>query len=85
MRSAANPHRDIVDRSVTNLPSGGVLLMASKRMGPGPSSVLLTPDRAGNVVGVDPHKRSVSATVVDPRGGIGQRAFPRLGRWAPCP
>jgi hypothetical protein len=32
--------------------------------------VLLTPDHAGNVVGVDPHKRSLSATVVDPRGGI---------------
>ena len=40
------------------------------RRGPGPSSVLLTPDHAGNVVGVDPHKRSLSATVVDPRGGI---------------
>jgi hypothetical protein len=32
--------------------------------------VLLTPDHAGNVVGVDPHKRSLSATVVDPRGGL---------------
>jgi hypothetical protein len=32
--------------------------------------VLLTPDHAGNVVGVDPHKRSSSATVVDPRGGL---------------
>jgi transposase len=40
------------------------------RRGPGPSSVLLTSDHAGNVVGVDPHKRSLSATVVDPRGGI---------------
>lgn len=39
------------------------------RRGPGPSSVLLTPDHAGNVVGVDPHKRSLSATVVDSRGG----------------
>ena len=38
--------------------------------GPGPSSTLLTPDQAGNVVGVDPHKRTVTATVVDPRGGI---------------
>jgi transposase len=27
-------------------------------------------DRAGNVVGVDPHKRTLSATVVDERGGI---------------
>jgi transposase len=44
--------------------------MASRRRGPGPSSVLLTPDHAGNVVGVDPHKRSLSATVVDPRAGI---------------
>ena len=38
--------------------------------GPGPSSTLLTPDQAGNVVGVDPHKRTLTATVVDPRGGI---------------
>ena len=40
------------------------------RPGPGPSSTLLTPDRAGNVVGVDPHKRTLTATVVDPRGGV---------------
>ena len=40
------------------------------RRGPGPSSTLITPDRAGNVVGVDPHKRTLTATVVDPRGGI---------------
>jgi transposase len=40
------------------------------RRGPGPSSVLLTPDHAGNVVGIDPHKRTVTATVADPRGGI---------------
>lgn len=48
--------------------------MASRRKGPGkgpgPSSVLVAADRAGNVVGVDPHKRSVSATVVDGRGGV---------------
>jgi transposase len=44
--------------------------MSRKRRGPGPSHVLLTPDRAGNVVGVDPHKRTLSATIVDPRGGI---------------
>jgi transposase len=31
---------------------------------------LITPDRAGNVVGVDPHKRTLTASVVDPRGGI---------------
>jgi hypothetical protein len=30
----------------------------------------LTPDHAGNVVGVDPHKRTLTATVVDARGGI---------------
>jgi transposase len=40
------------------------------RPGPGPSSTLLTPDRAGSVVGVDPHKRTLTATVVDPLGGI---------------
>jgi hypothetical protein len=40
------------------------------RRGPGPSSTLMTPDHAGNVVGVDPHKRTLTATVVDPRGGI---------------
>ena len=42
----------------------------TKRRGPGPSSVLITPDRAGNVVGVDPHKRTLTATVVDARGGV---------------
>ena len=40
------------------------------RRGPGPSSTLITPDSAGNVVGVDPHKRTLTATVVDPRAGI---------------
>ena len=40
------------------------------RRGPGPSSTLITPDRAGNVVGVDPHKRTLTATIVDPRGGM---------------
>ena len=40
------------------------------RRGPGRSSTLLTPDHAGNVVGVDPHKRTLTATVIDPRGGI---------------
>ena len=44
--------------------------MAGKRRGPGRSSTLITPDHAGNVVGVDPHKRTVTATVVDARGGI---------------
>jgi hypothetical protein len=45
-------------------------MRASSRPGPGPSHLLLTPDRAGNVVGVDPHKHTLTATVVDPRGGI---------------
>jgi transposase len=44
--------------------------MSTRRRGPGPSSVLTTPDHAGNVVGVDPHKRTLTATVADPRGGI---------------
>ena len=44
--------------------------MSSRRRGPGPSHLLLTPDHAGNVVGVDPHKRSLSAAVLDPRGGL---------------
>jgi transposase len=41
-----------------------------RKRGSGPSHVLLTPDHAGNVVGVDPHKRTLSATIIDPRGGI---------------
>ena len=40
------------------------------KRGPGRSSTLLTPGHAGNVVGVDPHKRTLTATVIDPRGGI---------------
>jgi hypothetical protein len=40
------------------------------RRGPGPSSTLITPDHAGNVVGIDPHKRTLTATVADPRGGV---------------
>ena len=42
----------------------------AKRRGPGPSHLLMTPDHAGNVVGVDPHKRTLTATVADARGGI---------------
>lgn len=42
----------------------------TKKRGPGPSHLLLTPDHAGNVVGIDPHKETLTATVVDPRGGI---------------
>jgi transposase len=45
-------------------------MRASSRKGPGPSHVLITPDRAGNVVGIDPHKRTVTAAVIDARGGI---------------
>jgi hypothetical protein len=42
---------------------------ANKR-GPGPSHLLMTSDHAGNVVGVDPHKRTLTATVADTRGGV---------------
>jgi transposase len=40
------------------------------KRGPGPSHLLITPDHAGNVVGVDPHKRTLTATVLDARGGV---------------
>src|ERR1022692_4808592 len=42
----------------------------AKTSGPGPSHLLMTPDHAGNVVGIDPHKRTLTATVADARGGI---------------
>ena len=45
-------------------------MRASSSRGPGSSSVLITPDHAGNVVGIDPHKRTLTAAVVDARGGI---------------
>lgn len=45
-------------------------MSTAKKRGPGPSHVLTTPDHAGNVVGIDPHKRTLTATVVDPRGGV---------------
>ena len=45
-------------------------MAARKRRGPGRSHLLLTPDHAGNVVGIDPHKRTLSAAVVDARGGL---------------
>jgi len=32
--------------------------------------LLLSPDHAGNVIGIDPHKRTLTATVADARGGI---------------
>jgi transposase len=44
--------------------------MSGRMRGPGPSSVLITEARAANVVGVDPHKRTLTAAVVDARGGI---------------
>ena len=46
------------------------MIRRAKKRGPGPSHLLITPDHAGNVVGIDPHKRTLTATVVDPRGGI---------------
>jgi hypothetical protein len=42
----------------------------TKRRGPGPSHLLMTPDHAGTVVGVDPHKRTLTVTVAETRGGI---------------
>jgi len=42
----------------------------AKKRGPGPSHLLITPSHAGNVVGIDPHKRTLTATVLDARGGI---------------
>ena len=44
--------------------------MAGEHRGPGPSSVLLTPDHAGHVVGIDPHKRTLTAVIIDARGGL---------------
>ena len=62
----------------------------AKKRGPGPSHLLMTPDHAGNVVGIDPHKRTLTATVADARGGIlGSEHFRvsgeghrELGAWA---
>ncbi len=40
----------------------------------------------GNVVGIDPHKHSLSAAVVDQRGGLlGCRHFPVSAKWTPGP
>ncbi len=47
---------------------------------------------ADNIIGIDPHRRTFTATVLDPRGGeIGLAHFPntRDGHgaglaWAPC-
>ena len=45
-------------------------MRASRQTGSGTSSVLIAPVDAGNVVGIDPHQRSLSAAVVDARGGV---------------
>src|SRR5665213_4596407 len=45
-------------------------MSTAKKRGPGSSHVLRTPDHAGNVVGMEPNKRTLTATVVDPRGGV---------------
>ena len=70
LRGAPIPTGTLSTGSAITVPAKGLSRMASRRRGPGPSSVLITPDCAGNVVGVDPHKRTLSATVADPRGGI---------------
>jgi transposase len=44
--------------------------MGARKRGPGPSSMLISEARAGNAVGIDPHKRTLTAIVVDARGGI---------------
>ena len=45
-------------------------MRTARKRGPGPLHVLVTPDHAGNVVGIDPLKRTLTATVADARGGI---------------
>src|SRR3982074_3115329 len=45
-------------------------MRTAKKRGPGPSHLLMTPDHAGNVVGIDPHKSTLTARVADARGGI---------------
>ncbi len=45
-------------------------MAARTHRGPGPSHLLLTPDRAGHVVGIDPHKRTLTAVVIDARGAL---------------
>jgi hypothetical protein len=42
--------------------------MRTSKRGRGRSSMLIGEDRAGNAVGVDPHKRTLTAIVVDARG-----------------
>jgi hypothetical protein len=50
----------------------------ARKRGPGPSHVLLGLDHAGNVVGIDPHKRTLTATVADACGGILDSAYFRV-------
>src|SRR5215211_4387679 len=45
-------------------------MQGSRMRGPGPSLMLISEARAGNAVGIDPHKRTLTAIVVDARGGI---------------
>ena len=66
---STDPDRDVVDR-VRNKPTSGGVVDVQQEKGSGSVERALTPDHAGNVVGVDPHKRSLSATVVDGRGGL---------------
>jgi hypothetical protein len=41
--------------------------------------MLISADRAGNAVGIDPHKRTLTAVVIDARGGDRRRrALPDL-------
>jgi transposase len=47
-----------------------LVMAARNHRGPGPSHLLLTPDHAGNVVGIDPHKRTLTAVVIDARGAV---------------
>jgi hypothetical protein len=57
---SADPPQRYAGREVTG----------SGRVGPGRSSVLVGGDRAGTVVGIDPHKHTVTALVIDGRGGV---------------
>lgn len=67
---SAGFNRDVLAGSRHQYHQEVVAMSNCKRHGPGPSHVLLTPDRAGNVVGVDSHKRTLSASVLDARAGL---------------
>ncbi|MEO8968425.1 MAG: transposase [Solirubrobacteraceae bacterium] len=64
-------------------------MRTAKKRGPGPSHVLLTPDHAGNVVGIDPHKQTHCGVAVNLLGvQLSQRhvaarrdGFGQLLRW----